>query len=77
MSQAPPNLRTPLNKSKFNQYFDTNLETNKVTIDKHLAKADIVSMDMREIKSLQHRQKVENYVKTKSLLEQSKVIFIY
>ena len=69
---------TPLNKSKFNQYaFDNNWTKTKNSIDEHIAKSDIVPMDMRDIKSLQHRQKVENYVKTKSLLEQSKVIFMY
>ena len=73
-------LFTPDNqyqKSKFNQYFDNNWETNKRTIDDHISKSDIVPMDMRNITSLKHRQKVENYVKTKSLLEQSKIVFMY
>lgn len=68
---------TKLNESKFNQFFDNNWSTTKGKIDEHLAKSDIVPMDMRSIKSLQHRKQIENYVKTKPLIQQSKVIYMY
>lgn len=68
---------TKLNESKFNQFFDNNWSTTKGKIDEHLAKSDIVPMDMRSIESLQHRKQIENYVKTKPLIQQSKVIYMY
>lgn len=55
-----------------NQFFNNNWNKNVEKLHEHLDKADIVPLDFRKL-TLENQQKFENYIKTLSKSEQSKI----